>query len=107
MNKKIVSLIIFVCLFCFASTALAVTLTDPLNGVKFPDLLKKIATAVGTLIAGIGTVMLIVAGFYFLTSAGSPERVGVAKKALTYAIIGIVVGLAASSIADWVANIAK
>ena len=106
MNKKIVAHIIaFGILLCFVFPALVVAtapaIPNPLaqGGVNnFGDLLGKIATGVGTLIATLGTIMIIVAGILYLTSAGSPEKIGTAKKALTYAIAGIVIGIAASAI---------
>ena len=64
-----------------------------------------IASAIGPLIASLGSVMIIVAGILYLTSAGSPEKVGTAKKALVYAIAGIAIGLAASSIVQIVKGI--
>lgn len=36
-------------------------------------------------------VMLIIGGFYFITSSGDPRRVEGAKNTLTYAIAGIVI----------------
>lgn len=105
MNKKIISLVVLVGLFCLVGVALG-QITAPLGVPKtFPELFTKIATAVGGLIAGLGTVMIIIAGILYLTSAGSPERVGTAKKALIYAVIGIAVGLAAVSIVNIVKNI--
>jgi hypothetical protein len=100
MNKKIILAVAFIGLFGFISLALAqVTLPNPLQGVNnFSDLLTKIADGVGTLIASLGTIMIIVAGILYLTSAGSPERMGKAKTALIYAIAGIVVGIAAKAI---------
>ena len=59
------------------------------------------------LIASLGTIMIIVAGIFYLTSAGSPERIGVAKKALIYAIAGIAIGVAATAIANIIVDILK
>ena len=98
-SKKIISLAIFFSLFCLATSALGVGITGPVGvPTDFSTLLTNIATKVGELVATLGTVMIIVAGIFYLTSAGSPERIGVAKKALIYAIAGIVIGLAASAI---------
>ena len=110
MNKKIINLVVFVSLFCLAGVALAVCPTgqicNPLNGVNnFNDLLEKIVTGVGTLIASLGVIMIIIAGILYLTSAGNPERINVAKKALVYAIIGIVIGIAADSIVAIIQNV--
>lgn len=71
---------------------------NPLNSNTFGDLLSKIADGVGTLIATLATIMLIIAGILYLTSAGSPERITKAKKALVYAIAGIAIGVAAKAI---------
>ncbi len=111
MSKKIISLVIFISLSCLANFALAACGTtggipNPLGDTcDFTTLLLNIANAVGGLVAALGTIMIIVAGILYLTSAGNPERVGVAKKALVYAIAGIVIGFAARAIVDIVLNI--
>ena len=101
MNKKVISLVMLVGFFCLASFVLAQTATiAPLPGMptNLPQLMGKIVMAVGTLIASLGTVMIIVAGILYLLSAGSPEKVGTAKEALIYAIAGLAIGLAADAI---------
>ena len=107
MNKKIIYSVIFVSLFCLTSLVFSQVSISPPPGVPtdFNALLKKIADAVGGIIAALGAIMLIVAGILYLTSAGSPERIGTAKKALFYAIIGIAIGLAASTIVDVITGI--
>ena len=106
MNKKLISLAIFVSIFCLAGFVSAQTITNPLGATSdFPTLLIHIAAYVGTLVAILGTIKLIVAGIFFLTSAGDPGRIGVAKKAMAYAIVGIAIGVAASSIATEVISI--
>ncbi len=83
-----------------------VAVPNPLQGVNsFPQLLGNIANGIGVLIASIGTIMLIVAGILFLTSAGNVQRMDTAKKALTYAIIGIAIGIAAPAITDVILGI--
>lgn len=104
MNKRITGLVIFISLFCLASSTLA-QITNPIGASDFGTLLTQIATAVGTLIATLGTAMIVVAGILYLTSAGSPERIGTAKKALIYAIAGIAIGLAANAIVSIVKDI--
>ena len=101
MNKKIASIIVFISLFCLAGFALAVQIPNPLTGVdSFGQLLTdKIIPAVAGVIASLATIMIIWAGILYLTSAGSPEKVGTAKKALIYAITGIVIAISAEAIA--------
>ena len=100
-NKKITSAIIFISLFCLASFSSA-QIQNPLAAYSFGELLAQIALKVGELVAMLGGIMVIIAGILYLTSAGSPERINTAKKALTYAIIGIAIGLAASMIVSTV-----
>lgn len=49
-------------------------------------------------------VMLIIGGFYFMTSSGDPRKVEGAKSTLTYAIAGIVVLALAFLIIQLIAN---
>lgn len=109
MNKVFINIVVFMALLCLAVQVSAVTIPDPLNIGPNPNgfgiLLGRIATAVGNLVAVIGTIMLIVAGILYLTSAGSPERTGTAKKALIYAIVGIAIGLAATAITQIILQI--
>jgi hypothetical protein len=107
MKKAYIFSIVLVGLFCLAPLVFGAGLQDPLGGKDFSALLGGIATAVGALIAAVGGVMVIIAGVFYLTSAGSPERIGVAKKTLIYAIIGIVVGLSANAIVDFITGITK
>ena len=105
MKKVYIFSIIFVGLFCFASLAMAVTIPNP-GPASFKVLLEGIAKAVAGIVGALGTIMVIIAGIFYLTSAGSPERIGVAKKTLMYAIAGMVIGLSASAIVGMVAQIA-
>lgn len=100
-RKKIVILpILFLSLFCIAGLVSAAKIENPLDTDNFGDLLLKIAGAVGALMASLGTIMIIVAGILYLTSAGSQERMTKAKNALVYAIVGIAIGLAATAIVE-------
>jgi len=112
-NKKIVCLIVFAALLCtvgfaYGQGSSSATIKPPPGMPEtFPELLKNIIKGVGALIASLGTIMIIVAGILYLTSGGSQERMGVAKKALIYAIAGIAIGLAAGPIVDIIAGIVQ
>lgn len=100
MNKKFLSALIFSGLFCFAGFVLADSASiEPFtSATTFCGLLTMIGDKVGLLIASLGTIMIIVAGIFYLTSAGNPQRMETAKKALFYAIAGIVIGISAKAI---------
>jgi uncharacterized membrane protein len=46
-----------------------------------------------SVIAGISVLTIVIAGIIYITSAGDQNRVDVAKKMLTYAVIGLIVAL--------------
>lgn len=101
MNKKIISVLVFVSLFFSASFVAAITITNPLasGGINtFSDLLTAILNGVLGIIGGVGVIMLVISGIFFLFSAGDPAKLQRAKAALTYAIIGIAISLAGSLI---------
>ena len=84
-----------------ATPVLADKLQNPLGSINtFPALLEKIANAIVPIVASLSVLMLIIAGIFFLLSAGSPTMLGRAKTAIIYAIIGAAVGLAASGLVE-------
>jgi len=108
MKRFYIFSIIIISLFCLSNLAFGQQIEAPAGVPKdFGSILGKIADAVGTLIASLGAAMIVVAGILYLTSAGSPERIGTAKKALIYAIVGIAIGLAAKEIVNIVLDIMK
>ena len=105
--KKVYTLsVVIVSLLCLTGFVSAqVVIPNPLGVNDFGELLLKIAGGIGVLISSLGTIMIIVAGILYLTSAGSPERMATAKKALFYAIAGIAIGISATAIVatiEWV-----
>jgi len=83
----------------------SVCIENPIRFDTFPALLGAIAKGVATIIGGLGVIMIIYAGILFLISAGDPGRLGKAKTALGYAIIGIAVALAATGIIELIKTI--
>ena len=103
MNKKLLFLIVLLAVVIFPNIAPAVaagtSIANPLTGVPdFQTLICNIAVKVSELVGALGTLMLLVAGIFYVTSAGDPGRVTAAKKALTFAIAGMAIGLAAVGI---------
>ena len=60
---------------------------------SFTDLLIRIITLLLTVAGIIAVLMLIVGGFWYITSAGNEEQSEKGKKAITNAIIGVIVVL--------------
>ena len=92
MKKSILHLLIFGGILILPMhSVLAVTIDNPLAVDSFDALLDAIVNFVFWIGITLAPVMLIVAGFIFVTSAGNPERVNSAKKWALYTIIGLAV----------------
>jgi len=103
--KRVYIFLVVVVFLGLAGLTFAAKIDNPLSSNNFGELLLKIAGAAGTLIASLGTIMIIVAGILYLLSAGSQEKMTKAKNALIYAIAGIAIGLAATAIVEVVKEI--
>lgn len=102
MKKSIFLLIVFFILFVLTADlvfaeASAVKI-EPFGPKTWEELFKKITDVVSLVIGSVAGIMIVVAGILFLTSAGDPKRLTLAKQCLTYAIIGLVIALAAQAI---------
>ncbi len=99
MKKLFVYSAIFVVFLALAAPVFAqIQINNPLSSTSFGQLLTNIAKGVAVLVGGISVIMIIWAGILYLTSAGSTEKIASAKRALTYAIVGIVIALLAEGI---------
>ena len=66
------------------------------------------STIIDTLLFVVGVlavIMIIVGGIMYATSTGDSGRVSKAKNTMTYAIVGLVVAMAAYAIVHWVFDI--
>jgi uncharacterized membrane protein YjgN (DUF898 family) len=72
------------------------------SGNELESISKKVANAIIFVIGAISVVVMIVAGFMLVTSAGDPQKSKRARDALLFAIVGIIVAIMAYAIADFV-----
>lgn len=92
MQKKYILLLVAELIF-LPVLVLGVTLDNPIGFDNFPDLFEAIIVGVADIIGALGGLMILVSGFLFMTSVGDVGKLGVAKKALLYAIIGMLIAL--------------
>lgn len=105
------SLLIVFCLG-IASTALAGPDKDPLGlaygeatGLSNQDVRFTIGRIISVALGVLGTVVvviMIIAGFEWMTAGGNSDKVEEAKKRITHAIIGLAIILSAYAITDFV-----
>ncbi len=64
---------------------------NPLSSGSIPDLINKIGEFIYWIAIIIAPLMIIIAGFYFLTAAGDPNRLKTAKNIILWTVIGFAV----------------
>lgn len=61
------------------------------DGLSVPGLLKTVINILSVIIGAVAVIMIIYAGFVYVTSGGDSSKIGTAKNTLIYAIVGIIV----------------
>ena len=69
---------------------------------KPTTLIAKIAQGFGTLVFGLSVLILLYAGFQYLTAGGDPKKTEGAKNTIIYAIIGLIVAALAYVLPTWI-----
>jgi hypothetical protein len=83
---------------CTGANTLTVTSTpescDNIEGGdegSFNALLTKIINIISVIVGVVAVIMIIIGGFRYITSGGSPDKVTGAKNTILYGIIGLIV----------------
>jgi hypothetical protein len=82
---------IFVAGQVFAAATVNMELPNPINATSFEGLIQALAKWFVRIMIPIAAIIFLYAGFLFLTSGGDEEKIKRAKKAVTYAIVGLVI----------------
>jgi hypothetical protein len=77
------------------------------NNDDLKNLASKVVTIFSIIVGIVAVIMIIYGGFRYITSGGDSGKVGGAKNALIYAIIGLVVVVLAQFIVHYVLNTAN
>ncbi len=68
----------------------------------FGGLVERILNILSIILGGVAIIVLVVAGIMYVASGGDPNNTKHAKDAILYAVIGIVVAVAAQGIVRFV-----
>jgi len=101
--KKI--LLIFLFSFLIPLSTAAITFGPPLGYPTFEELINSIINFIFWVAMAIAPIMIIIAAFYFLTSAGDPEKVRTAKRIILFTFIGLIIVLSGRGIVALVEQI--
>jgi uncharacterized membrane protein YuzA (DUF378 family) len=76
----------------------------PGHGAKFASgsEVQTILSIVFTIIGAIALLIITIAGFSYITSAGDPQKAANAKNAIIYALVGLAVAISAEAIVTFV-----
>ncbi|MGB9743269.1 MAG: pilin [Minisyncoccales bacterium] len=116
-NRKITIIILFVILgliSLFPTTTQASTqasgasefkLENPLKYSEFKDLINAIINFLFNIALIVAPLFIIIAGFYFVTAAGDPQKIETAKKIILYTFIGLLIIIASKGLIAFIQSI--
>lgn len=78
---------------------------NPIAADSVDSALKKVLEAIQGIVATLAVLMIVVGGVLYITSAGDSGRINMAKAAVTSAIIGLALALAAPSFLKEIYNV--
>jgi len=84
-------LFILVISFLIPLSVNGIVIQNPLEAESFDALIVNIIDFLIPVASAVAGLMIVVGAFYFVTSAGSPERVEKGKKLIFYALLGLIV----------------
>lgn len=68
------------------------------SGNPIVNLVSTLAIIITGIVAALGLIMVVVGGYVYMTAGGDASRVAMAKSLIMYALLGIVLAVAAFSI---------
>jgi hypothetical protein len=75
----------------FPLLAFAFELKNPLKYKTFADLINAIIDLAWTVSLVLAPLLIIIGGFYFISSVGDPSKVETGKKIILYTLIGLLI----------------
>jgi len=104
MRKTLAALgILLVGIAIFPQVALAqqnFEIENPLNATTIPALVDDVINFIFLVALAVAPLMIIIAGFLFVTSAGKSEQISKAKRLITYALVGLAIVYGANILID-------
>ena len=91
--------------FLIPSLTEAAEITNPLDAESFEEFIENLIDFIFWVAVAIAPLMIIVAGFFFLTAAGDPGKVKTAKSIIFWTIIGFTIVLLAKGIISMVRQV--
>lgn len=95
--KKPLLLAAFFSLFLFINLVQAATecpsgqicIDNPIKATSFEELIDSIINFLFVAVLALSSLMIVIAGYYFVTASGDPKKIEAAKKIILYTLIGL------------------
>lgn len=104
-KKRIAILILFSLLLPLSG--LAFELQPPTKHQSFEELISAVINFLFNVALILAPLMIILGGFYFLTSGGDPEKVKRGKNIILFSVIGLLIMLLAKGFIEFIMGIMK
>ncbi len=89
-------------LFLLPLTAVAqIVIENPISSDTFTELIGRIIDFLFVLGMAVAPIMLIIAGFFFVTAQGRPEKIETAKKMILWTLIGLGIIIGAKGLIEF------
>lgn len=85
--------------------AQVVEIENPLEAESFEDLIDSLINFIFWISIAIAPLMIIIAGFYWLTAAGDPDRVKTALNIIKWTVIGFAIILFAKGLVAIISHV--
>lgn len=81
--------------------------TNPISAATVLDLIGEVLKLVQVIAVPLAAIGILIASFFYITSMGDPSRLGQARSAILYSVIGLAIALSAQFLVDVVIAIAQ
>ncbi len=98
LSKLIISIALVSFFFPLIANGFVVRIENPLEADTFWEFIDKIIDAIFNLSLVIAPIIIIVAGFHFITAMGQPEKINTAKKIILWTLIGLLIVISAKGL---------
>lgn len=100
--KSFIILLLISFFLPWTASGAVIEIRNPLKAENFLELLDAIIDFIAYYLAPpIAVIMIIVAGFHFVTAIGDPEKINTAKRIILWVLIGLLVILSAEALIEF------
>ena len=80
-------------------------IVNPIGAKDLADIIEKVTTAIRDLAIPVAVVMILWAGFNFLTAAGNPAKITKGKQILLWTVVGLAIVFIGGGFVDLIRSI--